>query len=190
MKNWDGLIPALTADKGDVIVGRFTVTEARKKLIDFTVEVFPTRNVVFTRKPHKAVETLEALRQERVGTIKGSSMAEALDAAGVPRSSIDDSIPAGGLEEALVRGKISAAVLGIESAIAARRDDPEIELGLFLGRPGSLAYGVRHDEPELQKALNAYIENVRKTQTWSRLVVKYFGAAAPEILRKARGEGP
>jgi hypothetical protein len=27
---------------------------------------------------------------------------------------------------------------------------------------------------------------VRRTPTWSRLVVEYFGSSAPEILRKAR----
>jgi ABC-type amino acid transport substrate-binding protein len=59
---------------------------------------------------------------------------------------------------------------------------------MFLGPPLSLAYAVRKDEPELLRALNEYIENVRKTPTWSRLVVKYFGEAAPEILKKARSE--
>jgi hypothetical protein len=29
---------------------------------------------------------------------------------------------------------------------------------------------------------------MRKTPTWNRLVVKYLGEAAPEILRKARTE--
>jgi ABC-type amino acid transport substrate-binding protein len=79
-------------------------------------------------------------------------------------------------------------VLGIESAIVAQRDDPQIEIGLFLGAPGSLAYGVRREDLALLAALNTYIENVRKTPTWSRLVVKYFGEKAPEILKKARLE--
>jgi ABC-type amino acid transport substrate-binding protein len=76
----------------------------------------------------------------------------------------------------------------VESAIALQKEDPEIQLGMFLGPPASLAYAVRRDEPELLKALNEYIDNLRRTQTWNRLVVKYFGAAAPEILRKARAE--
>ena len=37
-------------------------------------------------------------------------------------------------------------------------------------------------------ALNAYISNVRRTSTWSRLVVKYFGPSSLEILNKARGQ--
>lgn len=40
----------------------------------------------------------------------------------------------------------------------------------------------------LLKALDEYIENLRRTPTWSRLVVKYFGEMAPEVLRKARAE--
>jgi len=35
-------------------------------------------------------------------------------------------------------------------------------------------------------ALNEYIANLRRTPTWSRLVVRYFGADAIEVLKKAR----
>lgn len=185
---WDALIPALQAKKGDLIAGRFTATENRKKLVSFTSEVFPTRNVVINRKPNKPIMTLEQLKAERVGVIKGSSMLEAISVSGVPAASVDGSIAPGGYEEALKAGKITAALWGVESAIALQKEDPQIQLGLFLGPPGNLAYAVRKDEPELLKALNEYIENLRKTPTWSRLVVKYFGEAAPEILKKARSE--
>jgi ABC-type amino acid transport substrate-binding protein len=185
VEGWDDLIPALLQGRGDVIAGRFTVTDARLKQIAFTSEVFPSRNVVLTRKPHRPVETLDALKLEKVGTIRGSSMAEAVKAV-VPASNVDDSLPPGGLPPALVSGKVTAVVLGIESAIAARNLDAELELGVFVGPPRSLAYGVRKQDTELLRVLDDYVDNVRKTTTWSRLVVEYFGAAAPEILRKAR----
>jgi ABC-type amino acid transport substrate-binding protein len=188
VEGWDQLVPGLTSGKGDVAAGRFTVTEDRKKRIAFTSEVFPTRNVVLTRKPAARIETLAQLRAARVGTIRGSSMAEAVAKAGVPPANVDDSYPPGGLPAALASGKVAAVVLGIESAIVARRDDPQIEIGLFVGAPGSLAYGVSRESASLLSALNSYIENLRKTATWSRLVVKYFGEAAPEILKKARIE--
>src|SRR6185503_15405772 len=66
--SWDGLIPALLEGRGDVIAGRFTVTEARQRQVAFTAEVFPTRNVVLTRKPGRAVASLDDLRAEKVGT--------------------------------------------------------------------------------------------------------------------------
>ena len=185
VEGWDNLIPALLQGRGDLIAGRFTVTDTRLKQIAFTSEVFPSRNVVLTRKPHAPVATVEALREERVGTIKGSSMAEAVRAV-VPAPNVDDSFPPGGLPGALVAGKVSAVVLGVESAIAAQRQDPAMELGTFVGPPRSLAYGVRKQDAALLQALNEYIDNVRRTPTWSRLVVEYFGASAPDILRKVR----
>ena len=101
---------------------------------------------------------------------------------------MDDGIKPGGLPSALVSGRVKAVVLGVESAITAKRDDSKIELGLFLGPPGSLAFGARKQDEALVEALDAYIENLRKTATWSRLAVKYFGESAPEVLKKARAE--
>ena len=186
--SWDALVPALLAGKADLIAGRFTVTEGRRKLIAFTSEVFPTRNVVLTRKPHRVVTTLEELRAEKVGTVKGTSMAEAVQAAGIPGGNVDETIPTGTLPAALKAGRVTAVVLGVENAIDAQRQDPDLQLGLFLGPPRSLAYGVRKEDTELRQALSDYIDNLRRTPTWSRLVVKYFGEAAPDILRKARQE--
>ena len=190
LASWDHLVPALQQGKGDVIAGRFTVTDSRRRLIEFTAEVFPTRNVVVTRRPHRSVATLEQLRQERVGTVKGTSLAEAVSAAGVPPASVDDSLPTGTLPAALKSGKVSSVVLGVENAISDRQQDSELELGLFLGPPRSLAYGVRREDKRLLESLDEYIGNLRRSASWSQLVVKYFGEQAPEVLRKARTDVP
>ena len=186
--SWDTLIPSLQQGKGDLVAGRFTVTEARQKQVAFSSEVFPTRNVVMTRKPNPVVTSLVALRALKVGTIRGTSMAEAVVAAGVPKANVNDSFPPGGLPPALRAGQVAAVVLGLESAIAPQRGDPEIQLGIFLGPPRSLAYAVRKEDRDLLRALNEYIDNVRRTPSWNRLVVKYFGEASLEILKKARSE--
>lgn len=185
---WDALVPALQASKGDVIAGRFTATDTRRKLIAFSSEVFPYRLVVITRTPAPVVRTIAQLRKLRVGSSKGTIMAEMLEAAGV--TDRDDGIPTGGYVEALKTGRVTASVWGVESAIASQREDPALQLGMFLGPPGSLAYGVRKEDTALLAALNSYIEDLRRTQTWSRLVVKYFGERAPEILKKARSAAP
>jgi ABC-type amino acid transport substrate-binding protein len=66
------------------------------------------------------------------------------------------------------------------------RKDPELHVGLMIGPPTSVGFAVRKDEPRLLAALNDYVTNVRRTPTWSRLVVKYFGESGLEILRKSR----
>ena len=186
LTSWGGLVPGLLQGQGDVIAGRFNVTPARRELIEFTAEVFPSRHVVLTRRPHRVVRTVEELRTEKVGTVKGTSMAEAVIAAGVPASRIDDAIPTGTLPDALRSGRVTAVVLGVENAMDAQSKDAGLQLGAFVGPPSSLAYGVRKQDRELLAALDAYIANVRRSPTWSRLVVKYFGSAAVDVLRKAR----
>jgi ABC-type amino acid transport substrate-binding protein len=184
VETWDGLVPALLKGKGDVVAGGFTDTTARRAQIAFTREVFPTRDVVLTRTPNPPITTLEELRKAHVGTIKGTSMSDAVAAVGVARW--DDTLPPGGVQAALREGRVTAAVDGLESALVAARNDPDVHMGLFVGTSQSLAYGVRKESPALLAALDDYLANTRRAGTWNRLVVKYFGPAAPEILRRAR----
>jgi len=186
--NWGALIPALMSGKGDVVAGGLTVTPARKSQVDFTVEVFPTRNVVITRKPRRIVSTLDELRQERVGTIRGTSLAQAVADAKVPPKNVDDSVIATAFAEVLRSGKVTALVDGVEDALLLQQADPDIQLGLFLGAPESLAFAVRKDAPKLRQALDEYLSNFRRTPSWNRLLIKYFGGSAIEILKRARGE--
>lgn len=183
--SWEGLLPALQAGKGDLIAGRVSDTPARRRLAAFTLEVFPTRVVAVTRKPRPPVTDARQLAVLKVGTIPGTSMAEAVTAAGVPANRIVG-LAAGALSDTLREGRVEAAVWAVEGAILAQRKDPQLQLGVFLGPPQSLAYGVRKEDTQLLAALNEHIRLVKQTGTWNRLVVKYFGNAAPEILAKAR----
>jgi len=185
---WDALIPALVQGKGDLIAGRFTRTESRNKIIDFTTEVFPTRPVVVTRKPHRVVRTLEELRKERVSVLRGTSMSERLQELGVPPQSIDVSVPTGGIPAALHEGRITCTIHEIHTAIVSQRADPDLQIGVAIGPPVSLAYGVRKTDGHLLAALNAHLLSVRQTGIWNRLAVKYFGPAALDILQSARKE--
>src|SRR5262245_38502142 len=74
VESWDALIPSLVRGRGDIIAGRFTATDSRRRQIDFTTEVFPTRNVAVTRKPREPVTSLEALKRESIGIVKGARM--------------------------------------------------------------------------------------------------------------------
>jgi ABC-type amino acid transport substrate-binding protein len=188
LPGWDDLIPALLANKGDVIVGGFRDTEARRRSVAFSVETFPTRIVVVTLKPHRVVKTAAELRTERVGVMKGTAMADAAVAAGVPPRNLDDGIAVGSYAEALHAGRITAGIWSIDRAIPAQREDPDLQLGMFLERPGTLAFAVRKDDPQLLAAINDQISNVRRSGAWSQLVVKYFGENALALLKVAGGQ--
>jgi ABC-type amino acid transport substrate-binding protein len=182
-------IPALVAGKGDVIIGGFGVTEERRKAIDFTVEVFPSRHVVVTRLPHPRIETLAELRRVRVGTVKETSWATTVAAAGVPAGNVNDSFSTVPEVLAALRAEqVDAIVMAAGWALLEMRKDPRMQIGTFVGPRGGRAWGVRKDAPLLLQALDEYVTNVRRSPTWSRLVVKYYGDLALQVLKRARDE--
>jgi ABC-type amino acid transport substrate-binding protein len=185
----EGRVAALLEGKGDLAAGRLVVSESRRRRIDMTVDVFPLRYVIVTRRPTPVVAKLDDLRDLRVGVVKGATAYAFLVEAKIPPAHIDDSFPESGAYAAGLRaGKVSAVVWGVDSAIVAQRADPALQLGGFVGAPGAYAYGIRKGNPELLARLNEYVANVRRTPTWNRLAVKYFGDSAVEVLKKARGE--
>jgi ABC-type amino acid transport substrate-binding protein len=186
--SWEMLVPSLLRKKADLIAGGMTNTEERRKVIEFTAETFPTRDVVVTRKPHRVVQTIEQLREEVVGVAIGTSYVEAAKAAGVPPKNLKILGDNASTADLMRSGAITATVQGVEFALAPQEEDPTLQLGMFLGPPQSIAMGIRKEDQQLLSALNDYIGNLRKTPTWNRLVVKYFGDRAVEVLRRARGE--
>jgi polar amino acid transport system substrate-binding protein len=184
---WEALIPWLLDDKGDLIAGGVNDNPVRREKIDFTAEVFPTRDVVVTRRPTLPILTLDELRAVKVGTIKGTTLAERVAELKIPRANVVDTLPATGFPEALRTGRVTAVIDGVEDALLLKKVDPALELGMFLGPSQSLAFGVRKDAPALRAALSEYVGYIRKSAVWSRLSVKYFGSAAAEVLKNARG---
>ncbi|MCM2258104.1 MAG: transporter substrate-binding domain-containing protein, partial [Vicinamibacteria bacterium] len=184
--SWAELVPALKAGRGDVIVGQVTDTPERRQQIAFSIEVFPSGVIAVTRKPTPAIQSLDQLKSLKVGTIEGTSMAEAARALSL--TSLDDQIPTGGIPDALRAGRIQVGIWGLESAILERRKDPAIQLGIFVTPPQSLAWGVRKQDVTLKVELDQFLGNLRKSPTWNRLVVKYFGESALELLKRVRQE--
>ena len=121
--------------------------------------------------------------------MKGTSLASAVAAAGVPRRASTTQIASGGLPAALRGGQVTAIVLGIENAITERRKDPDAAGGR-VPRPARRARlgGEEGRRARSSRPSTTTSRASRRTPTWSRLVVKYFGDEAPEILKRAREE--
>jgi ABC-type amino acid transport substrate-binding protein len=184
-KGWDELVPALAEKRGDVIAGHFTITPDRERQVAFTDGVLPTRTVVITRKPDAPITNVDALRKLKIAVVKGSASLESLLAAGVPRAQIDDSASQESLLELLRSKKVNAVARSAPLAILNQREDPDLQIGVFAGPASEFAWAVRRDNTALRDALNEHLRLARRTGAWNRLVVKYFGQSAVDILKQA-----
>jgi len=185
VKNWEQIIPMLVKGDGDLIVG-IVDTEARRKRISFTKEIYPVRHVVVTRQPAAPVASVAELRMLRVGVIPGTTWAEAAAEAGVPASNqvacadLNDSL------DALRKGRVAATVMAVFDYALARKHDTALEAGVFLGTPGIAAWAVRKEDDALRAALDEYLEALFHSPAHGRLAVKYFSEEALSLLRRAR----
>jgi ABC-type amino acid transport substrate-binding protein len=177
-------LQALQKGEGDIAAGGIAVNANPD--VAFSAEVLPSRYVVVTGKRAHPVEKLEDLREDRIGLTRGTTWPEVVLDSGIPHTQLDDSFAPGSLLTALKSGKVTACVLGVETAIPARAQDPELQLGMYLGAKLSVAFALRKDEPQLLAALDEYVANLRRTATWNRLVLKYFGDSTIEILKASR----
>jgi polar amino acid transport system substrate-binding protein len=178
-------IPMLLRGEGDVIAAIFDTPDRREK-VAFTSEVIPTHNVAVTLPPHPPIRSLEDLHAVKVGVIRGAKPAEAAAEAGVKPRDLVAYEKMEDLLRALKAGEVGAAVLPIsELALAAKRV-AGLEAGMKVGAPGTVAWAVRKEDSALRTSLDDYLTNVRRSETWSRLVVQYFGDQALAVLGRAR----
>ena len=183
--NWEQIIPDLQKGDGDVIVG-IVDTEARRKRVSFTSEIYPVRHVVVTRQPHAPVASVAELRELKIGVIPGTTWAEATTAAGVPASAQVSCADLNDALDALSRGRITATVMAVFDYALAHKRDKALQAGIFLGLPGTAAWAVRQADHSLLAALDEYIEALKQSPTRSALTVKYFDEDALDLLRRAR----
>jgi ABC-type amino acid transport substrate-binding protein len=181
---FDEVIPSIVRDQADLATGIID-TEARRKQVAFTVEILPSRLLLVGRGPRPPRNPGD-LGGDRVGTIQGTSWAETATLAGVPAASIDAFADTPALLAALKARKVPVILLSLSDYVLLRRADRELRAGPFLGVPRSASWALRQADHELQKALNEYIENLKRTSSWGRMAVGYFGDDALALLGRAQ----
>jgi polar amino acid transport system substrate-binding protein len=184
-KSYADRIPALIRGEGDVIVAMFD-TEDRRKLVDFTVEIMPTHNVAVTLAPRPAVASVADLASLKVGAVKGARPAEEVVEAGVPATSVQLFGNLDDRTQALQKGLIDAMVLPVSELAVVSRHTKGLVAGTTVGPKGKIAWAVRKGDTSLRAALDDYLTNVRRSPSWSRLIVKYFGDQALQVLGRAK----
>jgi ABC-type amino acid transport substrate-binding protein len=124
--SWDGLIPALTSKRCDVIVNGLFITDERKKTIDFSVPYYGSGETILVRKDNTDIKGLEDLKGKKTGVLAGSVTVGLLESKGIGPLSIYPDQNTIIIE--LNNGRIDAAYLEAPSAAWAIKNDPSLNI--------------------------------------------------------------
>lgn len=179
-QNWDGMIPGLLVKKFDGIFASMTITEERKKQIDFTDPYYKTGAAFVAAEGTKIDLNDKSLGGLKVGTIPG--VAQCYLEKTYPDASVQVYQNAEDMFLDMGAGRLdvlfSDQIQLDTGLLKTERGKGLAFLGEAISEPGcfgeGIGIGVRKEDTELREALNKAIKEVRADGTYKAINDKYF----------------
>jgi polar amino acid transport system substrate-binding protein/arginine/ornithine transport system substrate-binding protein len=180
-QDWDGIIPALLAQKYDAIVASMSITEERKKRVDFSSKYYNT--------PAKFVAAKDADFDDTPGGLEGKVVG--LQRGTIHQCYMEKMFPGvelklyGTQEEVFLdlgAGRIDAQISDSIQALEGFLSTDAGKDYAFLGgdqfdlecHGEGAGIAVRKGEDELRSAFNQAIKDIRADGTYAEINAKYF----------------
>jgi polar amino acid transport system substrate-binding protein len=174
---WDGLIPSLKTKKVDIIISSMTITEKRKKTIDFS-DPYSKSDLCILTNPTSGVKNINDLNQKgKVVAVKKGTTGHIFAVEHLKKAKV------------LVLDKESAAVL----EVIQKRADAFIYDQLTIYRdwenhkkstvalldpitknPGYWGIALRKNQPKLKAQINAFLKQAKANGTFTGFANKYL----------------
>lgn len=180
-QDWDGIIPALIAKKFDAIIASMSITEERKKKVDFTHKYYNTPAKFVGKADSGLTDDPAALKGKKVGVQRGTIhqcfMEKAYPDADLvlygTQEEANADLAAGRLDAVMADSiQLSDGFLKTDagkgfSFFGADFNDPECH-----GEGAGIA--VRKGDDALREAFNKAIKTIRENGTYAKINAKYF----------------
>lgn len=172
---WDSIIPNLQSGNYDVIIAGMSITDERKKVIDFTQDYYPPVPSAYVAASADA-DIKTGVIAAQVSTIQAAYIAES-GATLAEFPTPDETVAA-------VRNGEAAAVFADADYLRPLVEQSNGEL-MFVGEPvsigGGVGLGVRQSDQELKDKLDGAITAMKADGSLNALIQKYFGDAGQKF---------
>jgi len=180
-QEWDGMIPALLAKKFDTIIASMSITEERKKKIDFTEKYYNTPPGIVAKKNAGFMRTNASMKGKRLGVQRATThqcTAEKLfpDAELVLYATQEE------VFQDLATGRLDAQISDSLQAVEGFLKQDMGKGYAFLGdmiddeecQGVGAGFAVRKKDTELRDAMSKIIKAMRDDGTYQKFNAKYF----------------
>ncbi len=175
-------IPFLTSKKVDVVVATMSITEERKKEVDFSIPYFVSGQMILVHGDSR-ITKYQDLSGKKVATIQGSTgdMAIARLVPTAERVKFERTFEA---LQALKERRVEAFVEDYMLIYDLVQENRGLKItGLQPFSPERYGLAVRKGDPEWLDFINATLTKMKETGEFDKLLGKWFGEAAKVIRR-------
>lgn len=176
--DWDGIVPSLKTKKIDIIASGMSITDERKKQVNFTIAYWKIKQVLVAKKDAKITAAQALADGNKIGVQRGTSEAKWIEENLIKKGGKKfelvqyDSAPLA--VEDVVNGRIIAAAMDDAPAIDATKKKPVKILGGFGMKDEDFGYAIRKEDTELLKKINEGLKKLMKDPYWAELKKTYI----------------
>ena len=155
--DFDSVIPAVISGKADVGAAGITVTEDRKKNVDFSIPYVKTGIVVIYKKSNP-FKNIEQLKGKKIG-VQGGTTSETFVLEQLKQEPERSKSPAEAVA-ALKSGRVEFVIADIDPAKNCVKGEADLALSDFITSE-EYAVAIRKGQPELLKAIDETITELK-----------------------------
>ena len=180
-QDWDGIIPALLAKKYDAIIASMSITEERKKKVDFTDKYYSTPAKFIVDKKGGITEvTPEALKGKTIGaqgsTIHSNYLEDLYKGSTIKLYKTQDDanadLASGRLDAVLADSAVLLEWLKSKDGQCCKFTGPGFNDPKYFGVGAGIA--VRKGDDKLRMGFNKAIKAILENGTYKKINDKYF----------------
>ena len=172
-QDWDGIIPALVANKYDAIIASMSITDERKQTIDFTNKYYSNYLAVIGAEGKTAGP--DDLADKTVGAQRSTIASQWAEDNLASQSDVKLYDTQTAAYTDLTSGRLDAMVSDIYPAMDWLKGNAGYELaGKKIDINDQIGIGIRQGEEDLKMALNNAIDAIRNNGKYAEINAKYF----------------
>ncbi|MCZ4354242.1 lysine/arginine/ornithine ABC transporter substrate-binding protein [Roseovarius aestuarii] len=177
---WDGIIPGLKAGKYDAIVASMSITDKRKKAVDFTDPYYAAGAALVAPKDSDIAYTPEGLEGKTIGVQRATTYANLVEKKfpGATLKTYDTvenhnlDLQAGRLDGVVAQQMLMHTWLENEGGDSFEFKGEAVKDAEYIGSGAGIA--VEKGNTELLDALNAALDTIQQNGTYAAINANYF----------------
>ena len=171
--DFDSVIPAVISGKADLAAAGITITEDRKKNVDFSVPYVKTGIVVIYKKAG-GFAGAEQLKGKKIG-VQGGTTSETYVLEELKQEPERSRSPAESVA-ALKSGRVEFVIADIDPAKNCVKGEPDLAISDFITSE-EYAIAIKKGQPELLKAINETIAEIKADGRLAKWIADYTAEA-------------